>query len=81
MKLGRCTQVREAFALDEVLGCTPAGAPARYRRDADLSTPDSLWLLALTEVIPTTVFLGATDTSQRRQRRTPQILLAGTGGL
>eukprot|EP01047_Picozoa_sp_COSAG01_P040590 COSAG01_NODE_3430_length_6105_cov_6.934565_1_plen_82_part_00 len=77
-------KVREAFALDEVLGCTPAAGPARYRRAADLSAPDSLWLLALTEVIPATVFLGgaaADNTSRRRQRQAPQILLAGTGGL
>lgn len=73
-------KVREAFALDEVLGCTPAAGPTRYRRAADLSAPDSLWLLALTEVIPATVFLGAADT-HRRQRQAPQILLAGTGGL
>jgi hypothetical protein len=42
--------VREMFGLDEVMGCTPPGAPERYRRASSLDQPDSLINLALTEV-------------------------------
>ena len=49
-------RVREMFALDEVLGCTPADGPGRYFRRNDLDAVDSLWRLALEEVIPAAVF-------------------------
>ncbi len=66
-------RVREMFALDEVLGCTPADAPDRYFRRNELDAPDSLWRLALEEVIPAVVFEPAFNPTQ--------ILVAGTGGL
>ena len=64
--------VRERFGLDEVLGCTPDGV-TRLRRSLDLADPDSLWRLALTEVIPSTVFHPPLNSSQ--------ILIAGSGGI
>ena len=64
--------VREKFGLDEVVGCTPVGV-ARWRRREDLAQPDSLWRLALTEVIPSTVFTPPGNASQ--------ILIAGSGGI
>lgn len=66
-------RVREMFALDEVLGCTPAGAPERYFRRNGLEAPDSLWRLALEHVIPSVVFEPPFSPTQ--------ILVAGTGGL
>ena len=38
----KITAVREMFSLDEVLGCTPPGAPERFRRGSSLDQPDSL---------------------------------------
>jgi 2',3'-cyclic-nucleotide 2'-phosphodiesterase (5'-nucleotidase family) len=67
------SRVREMFALDEVLGCTPADGPLRYRRRNDLDAPDSLWRLALEEVIPAVVFEPTFNPTQ--------ILVAGSGGL
>ena len=66
-------RVREMFALDEVLGCTPADGPGRYFRRNNLDAVDSLWRLALEEVIPATVFEPPFNPTQ--------ILIAGSGGL
>ena len=66
--------VRETFRLDEVVGCTPVDSGvARWRRANDLAQEDSLWRLALTEVIPASVFTPPGNASQ--------ILIAGSGGI
>ena len=66
--------VRDAFGLDEVIGCTPPDSGVeRYRRASDLAQEDSLWRLALTEVIPAAVF--------SPPRNSSQVLIAGSGGI
>ena len=69
--------VRDMFRLDEVLGCTPPGAPSRFRRASSLDQTDSLINLALTEVFPSQI-MNPPAVAGADER---QIVIAGTGGI